>query len=251
MALSSLVNTEALCEDSSKSKIILDYLDSLYANQILPAAIKDGIPKKETNSTWDDWRQRLQHPHFGLSTFFITQNGASKCGIRLGPTIKGLVNAGQPLCVSMAFAVAAILRFLTPVNGSNASEGWSERVSIAKERGIYVGWLDGVDYKEDTIEQKSSGEDTVAYADGLKYNLKEGWHEFRCDCLIKNGDREFNLPDLLSRLGNSKQPFAYIQAIRSYLLHSKGGNLQSLLLECDDEENELSRARELDMFVNC
>lgn len=176
---------------------------------------------------------------------------ASKCGIRLGPTIKGLVNAGQPLCVSMAFAVAAILRFLTPVNGSNASEGWSERVSIAKERGIYVGWLDGVDYKEDTIEQKSSGEDTVAYADGLKYNLKEGWHEFRCDCLIKNGDREFNLPDLLSRLGNSKQPFAYIQAIRSYLLHSKGGNLQSLLLECDDEENELSRARELDMFVNC
>ena len=120
MALLSLVNTEALCSSSSSSDVILNYLDSLYQTQILPAAVNDGISAEETDATWDDWRQRLQHPHFGLSTFFIAQNGAAKCGIRLGPTIKSLVNASvcdaaidHSLNVSMAFAVASILRFLT------------------------------------------------------------------------------------------------------------------------------------------
>ena len=106
MALSSLVNTDALCSSSSpppaqsepasslpppKHALLLRYLDSLFATQILPAAANDGISAQETNSTWEDWRQRLRHPHFGLSTFFITQNGAAKGGIRLGPTIRTLI----------------------------------------------------------------------------------------------------------------------------------------------------------------
>lgn len=135
MALSSLFNTEALyCNNSSSSSsapVILSYLDSLYDTQILTGAVNDGISAKETDATWKDWRQRLRHPNFGLSTFFITQNGAAKCGIRLGPTIKSLAAARSvgdddvattddhhPLSVSMAFAVAAILRFLTPVSRS-------------------------------------------------------------------------------------------------------------------------------------
>jgi hypothetical protein len=117
MALVSMVNTEALCGHSTSSEAILNYLDSLYQAQILPGAVHDGISVSETDATWVDWRKRLQHPHFGLSTFFITQNCAAKCGIRLGPTIRSLVatsvhdtTAGDhhPLSVSMTFAVTAV-----------------------------------------------------------------------------------------------------------------------------------------------
>lgn len=88
MALSCHSNTETL----SSIPLILSYLDSLFTTQILPAAISEGIPKNEIESTWVDWRKRVQHPYFGLSTFFITQNGAAKGGIRLGPSVRALVN---------------------------------------------------------------------------------------------------------------------------------------------------------------
>jgi hypothetical protein len=227
----------------------------------------------ETDAAWVDWRKRLQHPHFGLSTFFITQNGAAKCGIRLGPTIRSLVatsahgaTAGDhPLSVSMAFAVAAVLRFLTPASSIfGSAPGWCARISDAKARGIYVGWLD-VNSKEycnsDGQLPDKASDDTVTYADGLRYNLSEGWYEFRCDCLMKwnaltitsneaeQGDRKIALPDALSRFYGPKQPCAYKNVVKSYLLHPQGGNLQTIL-EGGDEVEELSRVKILDTFVS-
>jgi hypothetical protein len=35
--------------------------------------------------------QRLLHGYFGMSTFFITQNGAAKGGIRFSPTLIALI----------------------------------------------------------------------------------------------------------------------------------------------------------------
>ena len=263
MSLQSLVNTEALCDATSKSShILLQYLDSLYNDQILPGAINDNISKDETNATWVDWRKRLQHPHFGLSTFFITQNGAAKCGIRLGPTIKSLVINNQPLRVSMAFAVAAILRFLTPAESFIASS-WSERISEAKQRGVFVGWLDSVYLEpvdDEPAEPSSSSvnndNDTVTYADGLRYNLREGWYEFKCDCLMKQGDGSVAaLPNVLASLCDEEDPSVYLKVVISYLLHDNGGNLQSLLegetLDALlDEEDKLSRVRTIDVFVS-
>ena len=243
MALMSLVNTDALCKSSTSSEVILTYLDSLYQAQILPGAIHDDISMEETEAAWTDWRKRLQHPHFGLSTFFITQNGAAKCGIRLGPTIKGLLTASvrdtsgnttvsdHPLSVSMAFAVAAILRFLTPAsNVLGDVPGWCERASDARARGIYIGWLD---------TNKDPGEgsnESVTYADGLGYNLCEGWYEFRCDCLVKThgagqGDCAISLPNALSRFNGPQQPSSYSTVVAAYLLHPQGGNLESVLLK--------------------
>jgi len=264
MALQLLVNTEALCDATSESShILLEYLDSLYNDQILPGAINDNISKYETDTTWVDWRKRLQHPHFGLSTFFITQNGAAKCGIRLGPTIKSLVINNQPLRVSMAFAVAAILRFLTPAESFIAS-AWSERISEAKQRGVFVGWLDSVDLEsvdDEPAEEPSSssavaGDETVTYADGLRYNLREGWYEFKCDCLMKQGDGSVAaLPNVLASLCDEEDPSVYLKVVISYLLHDNGGNLQSLLegetLDALlDEEDKLSRVRTIDVFVS-
>jgi len=261
MALQGLVNTEALCNATSESShILLEYLDSLFNDQILPGATNDNISKNETNATWVDWRKRLQHPHFGLSTFFITQNGAAKCGIRLGPTIKSLVVNNQPLRVSMAFAVAAILRFLTPAESFIASS-WSGRISEAKQRGVFVGWLDSVDlesFDDEPAEppSTSTNNDTVTYADGLRYNLREGWYEFKCDCLMKQGDGSFAaLPNVLTSLCDEEDPSVYLRVVISYLLHDNGGNLQSLLegetLDALlDEEDKLSRVRTIDVFVS-
>lgn len=263
LALLSLVNTESLCSRTSTSKIILSYLDSLYQTQIRPGCINDGISASETDATWVDWRKRLQHPHFGLSTFFICQNGAAKCGIRLGPTIKSLITASNPggaeanpVHFSMAFAVAVILRFLTPA----PSLVDSERANNASSRGVHIGWLDKAGVNNEVRDNKQinrSSDETVTYADGLRYNLSEGWYEFRCDCLInwreskiavEATDDEINLPILLSMICEPRNQFASGEVIRAYLLHPRGGNLHTLLDGAGDEE--VSQVKMFDSFVS-
>jgi mannitol-1-phosphate/altronate dehydrogenase len=252
MAVSSLVNTEALCDSSPTSPAanIIPYVDSLYHSQILPAAVSDGITAEETEATWADWKQRLLHPKFGLSTFFITQNGAAKCGIRLGPTIKGLINARaeinyakeNPISVSMAFAVAAILRFLTPSCEGTASS----KDTTKNQKEIYTGWLDTTGDDADR-----SSDSTVTYADGLRYNLQAGWYEFRCSLKLTSRDaqREMTLPDALSKFKEHRQPSAYHDIIKTYLLHPQGGDLQSLFDDVDDGDG-LLKSKMLDSFVS-
>jgi len=89
MALSKILMTDKLSSQSDEAALIMAYLDALFKNQILPAAEKL-YGMEETKAVYEDWRGRLIHAHFGLSTFFITQNGAAKGGIRLGPTIRSL-----------------------------------------------------------------------------------------------------------------------------------------------------------------
>ncbi len=86
MALSKLLLTDKLSSGSNEATLLMEYLDSFFENQILPAA-QNSFGLEETKAVYEDWRKRLAHPHFGLSTFFITQNGAAKGGIRIGPTI--------------------------------------------------------------------------------------------------------------------------------------------------------------------
>jgi len=257
MAVLSLVNTEALGSASLSSRVLLNYLDSLYQTQILPAAINDGMSAGETNAAWDDWRQRLQHPQFGLSTFFIAQNGAAKCGIRLGPTINSLVCAtDRYLSVSTAFAVAAVLRFLTPVKRSKL-------MPKIKEGGAYLGWLDvdrSVHSDDGTNESHHSPADTVTYADGLRYNLSEGWYEFKCDCTIRvetpadgwadvtDIEGDIALPAVLATLNSPRCTYDLKEVVNLYLRHSRGGDLLPLPEQGSSEEKH-SRTRKYNSFV--
>ena len=242
MAVSSLVNTEALCDSStiSPAATLLAYVDSLYQSQILPAAVNDGISAEETDATWADWRQRLLHPKFGLSTFFITQNGAAKCGIRLGPTIKGLIKEKAELSVSMAFSVAAILRFLTPSREGKLSK------QPECQNGIYIGWLDAA-----SGAANGASNNAVSYADELQYNLQEGWYEYRCPLKLISpvSQREIALPQALSNFKEQRQPSAYHDIVKAYLLHSQGGDLQSLV-DDEDDADQLFNTRTLDTFVS-
>jgi mannitol-1-phosphate/altronate dehydrogenase len=182
-----------------------DYLESLVNHQIIAAAAPL-FGTKESLVCWKDWKRRLAHPHFGLSTFFITQNGAAKAGIRWGPTVCNLIKKEKPITVAMVFAYAVLLRWLVPQGRRNDQ--------------IFVGWLDGETVPTDMAEDR---EGVVSYADGLRYNLEAGWYEFKCACRV----RDKSVSEWLKSLAGS-QPTAYTGIIRDYLLEPSGGDLRSV-----------------------
>ena len=231
MALSSLLMTDILAKDKTDEKagILMNYLDSYFADQILAAASTQ-FGKEETELVYEDWRRRLCHPKFGLSTFFITENGAAKGGIRIGPTIRDLIKSNQIVTVTTVFAIAAILRFLTPAKPDDDPDN-----------NIYRGWLDGFDRKSVAmVPSDSSNDEVVMYADGLRYNLAEGWYEFRGSCTC--GDKARPICELLSVSSEPSQPVEYLSTIKSYLSADDGGNLADIYDECGESANNFSMA---------
>lgn len=213
MALSTIPKTDIVISPSAGA-LWMSYVDSLFEQDILVGATPL-YGKTETKETYQDWRRRLCHAHFGLSTFFITQNGDAKGGIRLGPTVTSLLLGKERVTVAMAYAFAAILRWLTPCHLGVRPEG------------VYRGWLDGAISREAAVST-SKGE---AYADGLRHDLQEKWYEFRCVCGVHGRP----LAEWLAELTASpQQPQSHVEAIRAYLTASDGGNLSSSLLGLDD-----------------
>jgi hypothetical protein len=137
--------------------------------------------------------------------------------------VQDLIDTQQPVTVTMVFAFAVLLRWLTP----------SEPVKDAtKNSGVYTGWLQG------SVRQHTKAVDTVTieYADGLRYNIRDGWYEFKCACHVSNYSHDSGvssssssssrpLSEWLGAFGTARQPAAYVAPIRAYLLAPDGGNL--------------------------
>jgi len=106
MALCRLLMTDVLSSpqdapNHDNATLLMKYLDSFFENQIRKGVVvTDAFEASEEDAeyVYNDWRQRLTHAYFGLSTLFITQNGAAKGGIRIGPTVADLVRHGQVCC---------------------------------------------------------------------------------------------------------------------------------------------------------
>lgn len=199
------------------AKVFMAYLDALVQDQIKPSQFPAfGSHSPEAQAAYDDWRPRLTHPHFGLSTFFITQNAAAKGGIRLGPTVEDLLLRNQPITVTMAYAFAVLLRWLTP------------RDENTLKTGIFTGWLVG-SCRTAAISRSTPDSATVMYADGLCHNWNQGWYEFKCACRVSledNDDPRTFSEVLASTFGSTThQPSAYFSVIRAYLLSEEGGNM--------------------------
>lgn len=255
MALSGLVTTDVLSAPTDTASLLMSYLDSFFEYQIAKGAEAttdfEASPS-DAKAVYEDWRRRLVHAHFGLSTFFITQNGAAKAGIRIGPTIKDLILSSPqadasnnnnndtststsintttttPITCSTAFALAAILRFLTPPFTSRSTANGT----------IYGGSLD-VKKKpknnntEHDNKDKESLREIVAYADGLSYDLEEWRYEFRCTCHVvvpEEAGEKIPLPEALASisLGRRHQPVEYEALVRAYLCKSDGGDLSGV-----------------------
>jgi hypothetical protein len=214
--------------DATPSSILfMKYLDALVSDQIIPAACKI-TTKHEAVAVWKDWRQRLIHPHFGLSSFFITQNGPAKGGIRFGPTVVDLLSNAdgdnsQMTTVSLVFAYASLLRWLTPIPCETSYSSTSDNV--------FVGWLDGFS-AEDIVKARSlDTENAVVYADGLRHNHEQGWYEFKCSLCVPSDDGQVDSTIPLTRLLKScigQQPDGCINAVKAYMMASQGGDLSSV-----------------------
>lgn len=245
MALCGLTQTDSLSVTTSESALLLDCIDALVHHQIIPAAILGGFASNSNDdidnaamAVWEDWRNRLVHPHFGLSTFFITQNGAAKGGIRLGPTIHDLIMKNMTdsartqespgVTAIMALVFAVLLRWLTP---ATSSLGATKDADVA----VHTGWLNGR-FREEVAKvdssSKESSDSVVSYADGLRYDLDKGWYEFRCACFVSstelNGSGEISVSSWLGSYATPQQPKTYIPAIRAYLMVETGGDLRRL-----------------------
>jgi hypothetical protein len=206
-------------------KLFMKYLESLVCDQIIPVAAMSMSNDQEAQLVWDDWKARLLHPNFGLSNFFITQNGAFKGGIRWKDTVTELLKYQQKnpesksptISVSFAFAYAALLRWLTPLCLSSTN---------AKDE-VFRGWLE----QSNSPEGDGNGHEVanqVFHADSLSYDVHQGWYEFKCQLSVKGmGDENILLPEILYRC-RGKQPAACTRAVRAYLVSEQGGGLSKM-----------------------
>ena len=199
MALQGMLTTDVLGTDTFRELWMESYLESLVQDQILAAS---PYGAEESKACWDDWKSRLAHAHFGLSTFFITQNGAAKAGIRWSGTVLDLVMLHKPITVAMAFAYATLIRWLIPQQHDG--------------NGVFRGWLDGAKM----VDNFTGG---TVYADGMRYNLDAGWYEFKCASEWRGKPFSEIWMDLSRR-----DPPAFRESIKNYLLAPSGGNLIAL-----------------------
>jgi hypothetical protein len=116
----------------------------------------------------------------------------------------------------MAFAYAALLRWLTPLPKSSGAYD------------IYMGWLDGHDPNTVAQEQEhESATDIVEYADGMLHSLQQGWYEFQCALKVgKDGEDGVPLPELLQQC-IGQRPNKCVIAVRAYLMAPMGGDLDA------------------------
>ncbi|TMW68008.1 hypothetical protein Poli38472_007680 [Pythium oligandrum] len=150
--------------------VLLEYVNALFEKDILPSLLARGIPRDVAQATYNEWIERMQHPHFGLDTFWVAQNGMVKFGVRLLSAI--IANASndptyQPSAF-LAFAAAAILRYLTPSQDDARREG--DAVPV------FVGQMDPI---QNNSPIYSLTEKTWTYASpNLTANIATGKYEF-------------------------------------------------------------------------
>lgn len=159
MALGGIYNTDGCIGHPD----LLPYLEQLFERDIVHCCAELAMPRLQATSVFNEWMMRLQHPHFGLSCFFVCQNALQKLGIRLLPSVKATFQAGGEPSDFMVFALAVALRFLTPV---------SEQAKLNEVPPVFSGRLDSGAYAGEAPE-------SWEYTPGLRASPRDGTYEFR------------------------------------------------------------------------
>jgi len=103
---------------------IPQFLEELYEADIRPglpslAANVEGIDEATVlewgDAAFADWMRRLYNPGMDFSCWFVCQNCTQKIGQRFLPSVKDNIAAGGEPSKLVAFCIASIMRFLTPL----------------------------------------------------------------------------------------------------------------------------------------
>lgn len=160
MALGRLYRTDACVGHP----LVLPYLEQLFERDIVHSSLELGLSRSQLTAVFSEWMGRLQHKHFGLSCFFVCQNAIQKIGLRLMPSVNASLAAGEQPSDFMAFALAVILRFLTPVG---------EQTRLGEHPPVFAGRLDASE-AEDAADTAS-----FEYTPGLCVHPQEGAYDFK------------------------------------------------------------------------
>lgn len=76
--------------------------------------------------------------------------------------------------------------------------------------------------------QSIKDDESELYADGMHYNLRGGWYEFKCSCRILYKSKELLLSDILGSFDGPRQPSEFYEVVESYLTAQDGGNMLDL-----------------------
>ena len=132
------------------------------------------------------------------------------------------------ISVSMAYAYAALLRWLTPIRIAADDDDDTDNT-------IYIGWLDGFSKHDIDIDTTVQNHDsnTITYADNLRYNLQQGWYEFKCACYVtSHTNTTTSKKSIASHLAEfstmPQQPSAYLPIVRAYMTSASGGNCETV-----------------------
>ena len=82
------------------------------------------------------WRARLDNPYINHNTFWIAQGATGKIKIRYLPTLAAKIENGEPISEEMAFAIAAVLRFITPYGPEQAATKAGRTFEGRADRGV-------------------------------------------------------------------------------------------------------------------
>jgi mannitol-1-phosphate/altronate dehydrogenase len=143
---------------------LLPYLRRLFEHDIvaMQTTYSGELERSVIDAVFAEWMVRLTNPEFGLSTFWVSQNAGDKLGIRFVPTILSTLEEGREPSQWMAFAVAAMLRFLTPAPGAPR----------AGPSGVWTGRMDAAG----DVSPEGGREE---YVDGMGFDLGAGTYEFK------------------------------------------------------------------------
>eukprot|EP00948_MAST-09A_sp_MAST-9A-sp1_P001640 g1640.t1 len=144
--------SDSTCDSTNNSTSIKNSDDSV--NNTIDA---------ETLALYNEWLQRLRHPYFGMQSVFVTQNAFTKLHIRLAPTYTCLLENDILPSKFMGFAIAALLRYITPKREEGKQQEEEEGESnlnskhISKKQRVGENSTTQVDYHGDnwrTVEER-------------------------------------------------------------------------------------------------
>eukprot|EP01051_Picozoa_sp_SAG22_P007268 SAG22_NODE_505_length_9680_cov_10.482831_11_plen_355_part_00 len=172
MALSRLPMTT----DCIGHQTVLPYLHHLFESDIVAMVTTyagTSINHAAIESVFTEWITRLTHPEFGLSCFWVSQNAGEKLGIRFIPTVLSVLEEGRMPSHWMAFAVAAMLRFLTPTGGTQPPGKADDDGGGGGGPPVFTGTMD------EARGGGGGGGSREEYVPGLGFDLAAGRYEFR------------------------------------------------------------------------